>query len=119
MNQSEDINTHKALSYINSSFQDNSQALLDHARWFGFLGDGTREDHVARQLANDEGYGGPEHLASLVAQLDALRRLASKSKDFSEVDTFKAQLIQAGLEVRMLKDKSELIVGENFNPKKL
>ena len=116
---SEDINTHKALSYINSSFQDNSQALLDHARWFGFLGDGTREDHVARQLANDEGYGGPEHLASLVAQLDALRRLASKSKDFSEVDTFKAQLIQAGLEVRMLKDKSELIVGENFNPKKL
>lgn len=55
----------------------------------------------------------------LVDRLAGLRDTAVKTKDFSEVDSFKASLIAAGVEVRMSKEGIELRPGPDFETKKL
>jgi cysteinyl-tRNA synthetase len=52
-------------------------------------------------------------------QLEALRTQAQSTKDFSQLDAFKAALTAAGVEVRMSKAGVELIPTASFNPAKL
>jgi cysteinyl-tRNA synthetase len=42
-----------------------------------------------------------------------------ETKDFSEVDRLKSDLIEAGVEVRMSKEGVELVPGPGFDPSKL
>ena len=116
---SDDLNTHKALQYLNSSLIAAPQQLLDHARFLGFLSDATREGHREQYLKRREGGGSSAILASLAADLDGLRRQAMETKDFSKVDRLKAAYIEAGLEVRMSKTGVELVPGPGFDPAKL
>ena len=58
-------------------------------------------------------------LSQLTLDLEALRDLASETKDFSAVDELKAALIAAGVEVRMSKTGVELMPGVGFDPAKL
>jgi cysteinyl-tRNA synthetase len=58
-------------------------------------------------------------LERLTLRLAQERIYAKESKDFSEVDRLKSRLIEAGVEVRMAKDKIELVPGPDFDPSKL
>jgi cysteinyl-tRNA synthetase len=44
---------------------------------------------------------------------------AREDRDFSKVDTMKAALLNAGVEVRMSKDGVKLLSGASFDPTKL
>jgi len=44
---------------------------------------------------------------------------ARENKDFSRVDALKAQLLEAGVQVRLSKAGAELDAGPNFDPAKL
>ncbi|HDY96836.1 hypothetical protein LCGC14_0250230 [marine sediment metagenome] len=116
----DDLNTHLALTYLNA-LTAQPQKLLDHARWLGFLSDKSREDDAKARAAytTSFGSGGSEVLASLASQLDELRQKAMESKDFSQVDAFKAALLDAGAEVRMSKQGVEIMPGPDFDPAKL
>jgi cysteinyl-tRNA synthetase len=116
----DDLNTHLALTYLNA-LTAQPQKLLDHARWLGFLSDKSREDDAKARAAytTSFGSGGSEVLASLASQLDELRQKAMESKDFSQVDAFKAALLDAGAEVRMSKQGVEIMPGPDFDPTKL
>jgi cysteinyl-tRNA synthetase len=57
--------------------------------------------------------------APLSNKLYELRRLAQSTKNFAEVDAFKAALTAAGVEVRMSKAGVELIPAAGFDPSKL
>ena len=116
----DDLNTHLALTYLNA-LTAQPQKLLDHARWLGFLSDKSREDDAKARAAytTSFGSGGSEVLASLARQLDELRQKAMESKDFSQVDAFKAALLDAGAEVRMSKQGVEIMPGPDFDPAKL
>ena len=57
-----------------------------------------------------------EHLGAV---LTSMRADAKKSRDFAEVDRLKADLINAGIEVRMTKDGVDLVPGTNFDLAKL
>ncbi len=52
-------------------------------------------------------------------KLTELRQFALSTKDFSQVDAFKAALTAAGVEVRMSKSAVELTPSTGFNPAKL
>ncbi len=72
----------------------------------------------------EEGQGGwaeaaSVDLAPLAERLAALRAQAMESKDFSEVDAMKAALVEAGVEVRMLREGVELVAGPDFAPENL
>lgn len=116
----DDLNTHLALTYLNA-LTAQPQKLLDHARWLGFLSDKSREDDAKARAAytTSFGSGGSGVLASLASQLDDLRQKAMESKDFSQVDAFKAALLDAGAEVRMSKQGVEIMPGPDFDPAKL
>ena len=58
-------------------------------------------------------------LASFEQTISALRSTAQETKDFSVVDAMKAALLAAGVEVRMGKDRIDLMPGPNFDPAKL
>jgi len=58
-------------------------------------------------------------LEELAYKLGDLRDSAKVSKDFSEVDSLKAALVDAGVEVRMHKTGVELVPGTGFDPAKL
>ncbi|WP_372992305.1 cysteine--tRNA ligase [Sulfitobacter sp.] len=115
----EDLNTHKALQFLNSSTYSEPQALLDHARFLGFLSDEAREKHRDRFFSRSEGGGSSADLAELAARLDAIRRKAMLSKDFTQVDEMKRQLVAIGLEVRMDKTGVDLVASSSFDPMKL
>lgn len=51
--------------------------------------------------------------------LEAYRAAAMQDKDFSRVDSLKAVLVDAGVEVRMSKTGVELVPGPEFDPAKL
>lgn len=55
-------------------------------------------------------------LSALSAHLWALREQAMKLKDFSAVDVMKADLVAAGIEVRMSREGLELLPGQGFDP---
>jgi cysteinyl-tRNA synthetase len=54
-------------------------------------------------------------LSAFAARLEALRQEAMQSKDFAAVDALKAQLMAAGVEVRMSKAGVELLAGPGFD----
>ncbi len=116
-----DLNTHLALMTLSALASRNPQELLDNARWLGFLSDDARAIWKKDFLENPWGVGVASHpdLATLQAELDALRTRAKITKDFTEVDQLKNRLIQAGVEIRMNKDGVELLPGTGFDPKKL
>ncbi|TDT77901.1 cysteinyl-tRNA synthetase [Litoreibacter halocynthiae] len=116
---SDDLNTHKALTYLNSTLSADPQALLDHARFLGLLSDEAREQHNTAYLKSRAGGGSSEMLASLAAKLDGARRHAKASKDYSEVDRLKKLLVEAGVEVQMSSDNVALIATSSFDPSKL
>ena len=58
-------------------------------------------------------------LRTMAEKLDKLREAAMQSKDFSAVDRMKADLTEAGLEVRMTKGGVELLPTSGFVPSKL
>ncbi|MEO3413964.1 cysteine--tRNA ligase [Roseovarius sp. CAU 1744] len=59
------------------------------------------------------------NLEQLTTRLAEERVRALETKDFSTVDNLKAALVDAGLEVRMSKDRVELRPSVNFDPSKL
>ncbi|CAN0594842.1 unnamed protein product, partial [Ectocarpus sp. 12 AP-2014] len=115
---SDDLNTHLALTFIHA-LQATPQALLDHARFLGFLGDEAREVYLEHHKSVAMGSGPSAILADLAMKLDHMRRQAFETKDFSQVDAFKSQLSDAGLEVRMSKNDVQLVPDHNFDPAKL
>ncbi|MBK1635655.1 cysteine--tRNA ligase [Rhodovulum adriaticum] len=62
---------------------------------------------------------GGADLAAFAEKLAALRAEAMQTKDFAQVDAFKAALTAAGVEVRMSKAGVELVPGAGFDPAKL
>ncbi len=60
-----------------------------------------------------------EKLGLLKFKMSALRAIATEDKDFTEFDRKKAELINAGVEVRVTKDGVDLIPGPDFDPNKL
>ncbi|MBK0329418.1 cysteine--tRNA ligase [Rhodobacteraceae bacterium F11138] len=60
-----------------------------------------------------------QRLSELGHRLFNTRRVAIETKDFTEVDLIKSTLDDAGVEVRVSKDKVELEPGPGFDPSKL
>ncbi|WP_294620370.1 cysteine--tRNA ligase [uncultured Roseovarius sp.] len=58
-------------------------------------------------------------LSEFEVQLFEARKTAMKTKDFSEVDRLKSAFVEAGVEVRMSKERVELVPGPGFDPAKL
>ncbi|MFA9229223.1 MAG: cysteine--tRNA ligase [Microgenomates group bacterium] len=58
-------------------------------------------------------------LSAITQKLNALRLDAQRSKNYGPVDSLKAALKAAGVEVRMMTASVELIPGTNFDPSKL
>ncbi len=121
----DDLNTHLALVYINQ-LQWNPQSLLDHARWFGFLSDATRNQFINEMASSSFGIGNSPEEAEIARKLDALRNTlvalryaAMETKDFSAVDAMKNALMEAGVEVRMSKAGVELLPAAGFDAAKL
>ncbi len=71
----------------------------------------------------EDGLGGWDEsdldLSAYAEALFAARQAAMQSKDFSAVDALKAQLVAAGLEVRMSKTGVELVPLPGFDPRRL
>lgn len=106
----DDMNTSLALTYLRA-LHGQPQKLLDHARWMGFLNE--------KKPSAPFGVGKTLALSNLAMRLDILRKSAHASKNFAEVDAFKAALTAAGVEVRMSTAGVELIPGAGFDPAKL
>jgi len=115
---SDDLNTHLALTFVNA-LQARPQALLDHARFLGFLSDHSRKEHMKIFLSTASGSGPSAILANLGARLDRLRRIALVTKDFTELDALKALVASAGVEIRMHKSDVELVPTSDFDLSKL
>ncbi|GAW35117.1 cysteine--tRNA ligase [Roseovarius sp. A-2] len=58
-------------------------------------------------------------LSQFTERVATERMAAMVSKDFSELDRLKAELVEAGVEVRMSKEGVDLIPGPDFDPVKL
>ncbi|MCX7288937.1 MAG: cysteine--tRNA ligase [Rhodobacterales bacterium] len=114
----DDLNTHMALVRLRA-LQNDPQALLDNARWLGFLPDTEREKFRIAWVKISAGSGETPELAEMGQRLDNLWKQSKVSKDFSAVDTLKAALIAAGVQVRMSKSGVELVRGPDFDPAKL
>ena len=114
----DDINTHMAL-YRLRALQDRPQALLDNARWLGFLPDAEREKFRRAWLGLSSGAGSSPEIAELAQRLDELRKQGMATKDFSAADAMKSALIAVGLEVRISMVGVELVPGPDFDPAKL
>ncbi|QIE45945.1 cysteine--tRNA ligase [Pseudohalocynthiibacter aestuariivivens] len=61
----------------------------------------------------------PQALLRLGERFQKVRAEAMRTKDYSEVDHFKAELVDAGVEVRMNEQGVEMVPGPNFDPAKL
>ncbi|AXI42724.1 cysteine--tRNA ligase [Sulfitobacter sp. SK011] len=58
-------------------------------------------------------------LDDLTHYITAMRKKAIQTKDFSAIDTMKAKLLDAGVEVRMSKAGVELVPSDQFNSERL
>ena len=104
----DDLNTAGAIAALHElAGQGDAAGLLASARMLGLLGD----DLGAWAQGAD--------LSALAARLADMRAAAKASKDFSGVDALKAQLTEAGVEVRMTAAGVELLPGAGFDPAKL
>ncbi|MBL3551572.1 cysteine--tRNA ligase [Rhodovulum sulfidophilum] len=121
----DDLNTHLAITRLNA-LRSEPQKLLDNARILGFLSDQFRNGKPVGAIPNSAGgeddlFLGNDYIVlyEMRDRLVELRNLAMKTKDFSEVDSLKKKLIDAGVEVRMSKAGVELLPGAGFDPAKL
>ena len=104
----DDLNTAGAIAALHDlAGQGDAAGLLASARLLGLLGD----DLGAWAQGAD--------LSGLAARMEALRAEAKALKDFSAVDALKRALSEAGVEVRMTKDGTELVPGTGFDPARL
>ncbi|WP_299725401.1 cysteine--tRNA ligase [uncultured Tateyamaria sp.] len=67
----------------------------------------------------DDGHEAAKLIHQLGIAFDELRKTAKQTKDFSAVDQMKAQLLEAGVEVRMSKEGVELLPSPEFDRSKL
>ena len=131
----DDLNTSMALTFLRKNLKNGEEtklvgalsllgfdinALTQKFSQFAFhAGDnGYVTGHRIRTHGN-EALVDQDQLIELGRQLEAMRKQATETKDFSAVDTLKSALIAAGIEVRMSKDGIELFDGPNFDPAKL
>ena len=116
----DDLNSHLALVRLRS-LQANPQALLDNARVIGLLGDESRAQYadIEKHIQLGVGSSSNDTLAVFAAEFDRLRIQAKISKDFSQVDSLKKSLIDAGVEVRVGAGGTDLLAGPKFDPSKL
>lgn len=104
----DDLNTAGAIAALHElARQGDAAGLLASAQLLGLLGEELGD--WAR---------GPD-LSVLAARMESLRAEAKAQKDFSAVDALKRQLAEAGVEIRMTKDGTELLPGAGFDPARL
>jgi len=104
----DDLNTAQALTEMHKLFASGQDAELKAS--LAFLG--LLEDTIWMVSEDVD-------LSAFADHLQVLRAAAMSSKDFAQVDAFKAQLIEAGVEVRMSKEGVDLTAGPDFDPSKL
>ncbi|MFT4013294.1 MAG: cysteine--tRNA ligase [Paracoccus sp. (in: a-proteobacteria)] len=105
----DDLNTAGAIAALHElAGQGDAPGLLASARLLGLLSDEL----------GDWAVSGPD-LSALAARMETLRAEAKASKDFSAVDALKHALTQAGVEIRMTRDGTELSAGAGFDPARL
>ena len=104
----EDINTAGAIAVLHKlAAQDNAAALKASAQLLGLL-----DDHMGD-------WASAHDLSAWEERLFSLRCAAMESKDFAPLDQMKAQLIAAGLDVRISKERVELVPVAGFDAQKL
>ncbi|MGB3148448.1 MAG: cysteine--tRNA ligase, partial [Paracoccaceae bacterium] len=111
---SDDLNTHAALEVL--SKMDDAGTATRLARNIVFLGVLPEEKLALKVL---EYRNGLALLKAKAAELQALREIALRSKDFSRVDSYKALLANANVSVQMTKTDVFLRPEVNFDPTKL
>ena len=115
-----DINTPEAISILHRLYNDGRvEDLKASLRILGFdpvkmfelsmVGSSERLRQMLHQSSVNE----------LAEKLNILREASMQTKDFSEVDSLKSALIEAGIEVRMSKAGVELFTTPYFDPSKL
>jgi cysteinyl-tRNA synthetase len=105
---SDDLNTAGAIAQLHGLTGD-AGVLLASARMLGLL----------QKDLGDWAQGPDVDLSRLVDLFNATRDAAKANKDFAPVDALKAQLIAAGLEVRMSAEGVELVPSSDFDADKL
>ena len=130
----DDLNTHKALSLLGSSEMKRRLTAMSGSDALGeiyasqlLLGFDLKGHPAAIAQAkwHDELIGivntAPSYpeLAQIAAKLAGLRAEAIVTKDFAPVDAMKAELLAAGVEVRMSKAGVELLPGPGFDAARL
>ncbi|SEB82346.1 cysteine--tRNA ligase [Rhodobacter sp. 24-YEA-8] len=106
---SDDLNTAGAIAVLHDLAREGDAAALKASA--GMLG--LLEDHMGSWTE-----AGVD-LAPWAARLASLREAAMLSKEFAPVDAMKANLLAAGVEVRMSKAGVELMPGPGFDAAKL
>ncbi|MCH2076470.1 MAG: cysteine--tRNA ligase [Rhodobacteraceae bacterium] len=106
---SDDLNTHGALTELHRLASEGRGAdLAASAAMLGLL-----SDALGGWDAMDA------DLSAWATRLSEARAQAMETKDFSTVDALKAQLTNAGVEVRMSKQGVDLVPGAGFDATKL
>ena len=106
----DDLNTSQAIAEMHQlSHADDAPSLRASLKLVGLLGDAVPSWAHAPQV----------DLSAFETRLAEARMAAMASKDFAQVDALKAQLVGAGVEVRMSKDGVELVPGAGFDPAQL
>ena len=106
----DDLNTAGALTALHEVYKRGDGETM--AASLQFLG--LRLGNMAYWVGDDT-----SDLSRFSERLSNLRDTAKATKDFSELDAFKAALTAFGVEVRMSKEGVELFPGPDFDPTKL
>jgi cysteinyl-tRNA synthetase len=105
---SDDLNTAGAIAELHlAATRGDGAGLLASARLLGLLAPGMGD------------WAASVDLSAYVQKLVVLREAAIQAKDFGPVDTMKAALMAAGVEVRMSKAGVDLLPGPGFAAVKL
>jgi cysteinyl-tRNA synthetase len=119
----DDINTAKAIYELNVLFLRwmNAKSFMDVEQANSAEAEFLASAHLLGLLEPGMGgwFLGSYDLSPLEDELRKLWDHAREDRDFSKVDTMKAALLNAGVEVRMSKDGVKLLSGASFDPTKL
>jgi cysteinyl-tRNA synthetase len=85
----------------------------------GFLGDDARTEFAEIEQRFSVGSANSVQLANLAQRLDGIWKDAKQRKDFTKVDAMKANLVAAGVQVKMSNTGVELTPGPDFDAQKL
>ena len=130
-----DLNTSLALTYVNKYLRNRQEAhLVGALQLLGFdVGEVSiklhkfdvhafKNENVSGYAIRTQGRGvrpAIGHLRALTWKLSDLRQQGVATNDFALVDALKADLVAAGVEVRMSTAGVELVPGPDFDPAKL